>query len=67
MHNLVLITEILIALLVVLLAIYDLIILWLEGNQAATISEVIWAKSKIYPAIPFFFGLLMGHFFTLSF
>lgn len=35
--------------------------LWFTDRK--TISEMIWAKSKTYPWIPFAGGLLAGHLF----
>ncbi len=39
------------------------IVLAARGGKAATISVALTNWSKEYPAIPFAFGLLMGHFF----
>ena len=33
------------------------------GNPMATVSEVIRGWATEYPALPFFFGALMGHLF----
>jgi hypothetical protein len=45
-----------------LIALYDVIAL-LAGGTETTISAVIISWSKVYPILPFAFGVLMGHFF----
>jgi hypothetical protein len=57
------ITVIVIAATVAALLIYDAIVAFLKG-KAQTISMVISRYSQLYPAIPFAFGFLMGHFFA---
>lgn len=47
---------------VIVWVIVDLIIV-LRGKDEPTISQTMWALAQKYPAIPFFFGLLFGHFF----
>lgn len=46
----------------VFLLAYD-VFAYLHGGVGATLSWVIFDQSKSYSIIPFFFGLLMGHFF----
>lgn len=58
------ITRILIVFSIVGLTIWD-VIAYLKGGGGATISEQIWDLSKDFPIIPFSFGILMGHFFTI--
>lgn len=39
------------------------IILAVTGGYSSTISWWLWTQSHNWPAIPFSFGVLMGHFF----
>lgn len=55
-------TDIIIGLTVVGLLAYDLYA-YLKGGIDFTISWQVIQASKNWPLIPFFFGLLMGHFF----
>jgi hypothetical protein len=52
---------VIVAFLLVLLS-YDVFAQIVWGTQA-TISQVMLTQAKLYPMIPFLFGLLFGHFF----
>lgn len=56
------ITAIVVVLSVVLLGGYDVFAVLKYGIEG-TISHLIYTESFNYPAIPFFMGCLMGHFF----
>lgn len=48
---------------VAILGAYDIVTVYATGGKDATISVIIsWASTR-WPAIAFFFGFLMGHFF----
>ena len=57
------ITFIVIIILAVLIALYDLFALWRWGIEG-TISVVVLEASRRWPAIPFGLGFLMGHLFA---
>lgn len=49
---------------VALLVIYEVYAAVSNGaHDPLTISQIIWRASTRTPAVPFFFGLLMGHLF----
>lgn len=46
----------------VLLIVYEVLAALRTNDPVPTISGIVWFLSR-RPAVPFFFGLLMGHFF----
>jgi hypothetical protein len=56
-------TIIVLAICAVALIIWDVIV-YAKGDQASTISGVIYLNSKEYPIIPFVAGILCGHLFA---
>lgn len=56
------ITEIVIVIATVVVIIWD-IWLYSDGEEGNSITQVIIKRSHQFPAIPFFIGFLMGHFF----
>lgn len=59
------ITTILIAVTILGLGIWDVIAYVNTEGGGATISELIWEWSRDFPIVPFAFGMLMGHLFTM--
>lgn len=53
-------TEIVLALVVAFLIIYDIFIVIIKGIES-TISWTVWSISQKYPVIPFALGFVMGH------
>ena len=56
------ITRMLIALIVLVIAVWDFYVIY-QGHQEATFSVVIYESSKRWPVIPFVLGFLCGHIF----